>query len=420
REGEAIAYHLAEEIRPKKSNIYRVMFNEITENAVKQALSHPTKIDEKKVAAQKARRVVDRLVGYKVSPILWRTVYRGLSAGRVQSVALRLISEREAEIEKFVPEEYWSILAELQGERTQPFTSKLVKIDNEDFKLPSEVRTLEVVEDPKKQAFKVQDIKKKKVTRNPSPPFTTSTMQQAAASRLGYSAKKIMMLAQQLYEGVELGDQGSVGLITYMRTDSTRIAGEALQAVREYILVGYGKEYLPKSARTFKVKSGAQDAHEAIRPTSTSFEPRKIKRYLSAEQYKLYELIWKRFVASQMEAARLEQTTIDIAAGEKYLFRTSGSAMLFRGFLQAYEDYQEENGKASTEDLMRIPQNIQVGDALKLLDLTPRQHFTKPPPRYSESSLIKELDALGIGRPSTYALIISTILARKYVEKNQR
>ncbi len=418
REGEAIAHHLAEEIKTNNGNIYRVMFNEITERAVKTALEHPTKIDEKKVSAQKARRVVDRLVGYQVSPILWSTVYKGLSAGRVQSVALRLICEREEQIETFVPVEYWSITAELQGEQTDAFFSKLVKVDGKDPQLPNETITRGIVDDLKRQTFKVIDIKKKNVTRNPAPPFTTSTMQQAAASRLGYTAKKIMMIAQQLYEGVDLGEEGSVGLITYMRTDSTRIADEALQAVREYIVVNYGKEYLPAAARKFKVKAGAQDAHEAIRPTAMQREPRKIKKYLTAEQYKLYELIWSRFVASQMEAVRLEQTSIDISAGDKYLFRTTGSIVLFRGFLQVYEDPKDD--QEQPEDDMRVPKNISIGELLRLRNLLPKQHFTKPPARFTESSLIKELDNQGIGRPSTYALIISTILARKYVVNNQR
>ncbi|MFQ5824642.1 MAG: type I DNA topoisomerase [bacterium] len=420
REGEAIANHIAEEIKTSKDKIHRVLFNEITEKAVKNALEKPAQINSHKVAAQKARRVVDRLVGYQVSPILWRTVYRGLSAGRVQSVALRLICEREEEIKNFVPEEYWSITAELQGKNTEPFFSKLIKIENKSPDLPNEEKTREIVQDLRHQTYIVKDIKKKIVNRNPAPPFTTSTMQQAAARRLGYTSKKIMVIAQQLYEGVELGPDGSVGLITYMRTDSTRIADEALQTVREYILVNYGKEYLPFSARKFKVKSGAQDAHEAIRPTSMKREPRTIKRYLSNDQFKLYELIWNRFVASQMEAAKLEQTTIDIFASNKYLFRTTGSVILFRGFLQVYDEVKVDNGEQENGVNMKVPTNLLVGETLQLLDLIPRQHFTKPPPRYFESSLIKELDALGIGRPSTYAIIISTILARKYIVKVQR
>ena len=421
REGEAIAHHLAEEMKAKKEKVHRVLFNEITERAVKNALAHPTEIDGKKVEAQKARRVVDRLVGYQVSPILWRTVYRGLSAGRVQSVALRLICEREDEIDIFEPKEYWSITAELQGKETKPFLSKLTKIDDKAPELPNEPETSKVVADIKKQVFEVADIRKKKVSRNPTAPFTTSTLQQTAANRLGYSSKKIMMLAQQLYEGVELGERGSTGLITYMRTDSTRVSNEALLAVREHIMVNYGKEYLPDAARQFKVKSGAQDAHEAIRPTSLKRDPKTVKRFLTPEQFRLYELIWNRFVASQMEAAKMEQTTIEIKAGDRYIFRTTGTAILFRGFLQVYEESKEDNGQGSSEDdNMRIPIHVKGGDQLNLLDLKPEQHFTKPPPRYTESSLVKELDALDIGRPSTYAVIISTIQSRKYVEKSQR
>jgi DNA topoisomerase-1 len=419
REGEAIASHLAEEIRQKNTNIFRVMFNEITENAVKQALSHPKEIDANLVEAQKARRVVDRLVGYQVSPILWRTIYRGLSAGRVQSVALRLICEREHLIDQFVPQEYWSITAELAGKSATPFLAKLIKIDGEKFELPNEAITQSVVDELRGQVYKISDIKKKQMKRQPSPPFTTSTMQQEAAKRLGYSAKRIMMLAQQLYEGVELGEEGSVGLITYMRTDSTRVATEAVDAAREYIYNNYGKEYLPQEARVYKAKAGAQDAHEAIRPTSLKNDPKSIKRYLGPEQFRLYELIWQRFLASQMNPAEIEQTTVDTQAGTKYLFRTTGSTITFRGFLQVFEDFQEEEADENGDD-GPIPRDLEIGDVLKLIGLHPKQHFTKPPARYSESSLVKELDGLGIGRPSTYAMIISTLLARKYVEKVQR
>lgn len=421
REGEAIAAHLAEEIRTRNPVIHRIMFNEITERAVKSALEQPTVINEAKVEAQKARRVVDRLVGYQVSPILWRTIYRGLSAGRVQSVALRLICEREAEIEKFTPEEYWSILAEVQGENTDSFLSRLVKVDNKTVKIKNEQQAKSLVADLEKQAYRVEKITKKPVRRQPAPPFTTSTMQQEAARRLGFTARKIMMIAQQLYEGIELGSEGSVGLITYMRTDSTRIASEAIGEVRNLIARDFGIEYLPDKPRVFKVKSTAQDAHEAIRPTSMARSPKQIRRYLTSEQFKLYELIWKRFVACQMEAARLEQTTVDIQAGPRYLFRTTGSVITFRGFLQIYEDTQDEvEAKDDEKFLQNIPANLREGETLKLLGLTPRQHFTKPPARYTESTLVKELDALGIGRPSTYAIIISTLLARKYVEKNKR
>jgi DNA topoisomerase-1 len=430
REGEAIAWHIFQEIKSKNSRIQRILFNEITERAVLEAIKNSQSIDVDKVEAQKARRVMDRLVGYQVSPILWQTIYRGLSAGRVQSVALRLIVEREREIKAFIPQEYWSITAHLQGEKSNPFFSNLIKIKNKKIDIKNEQTAKDIVYDLKSKTFIIKNITKKEVSRKPAPPFTTSTMQQEAARRLGYTAKRIMAIAQQLYEGVELGAEGSVGLITYMRTDSTRIADEALLAARDYIANAYGLEYLPKQARIYKTKKSAQDAHEAIRPTSMKREPRTIKKYLTAEQYKLYELIWNRFVACQMSDARLDQTTIDIIAGqmvknqvsEDYLFRTTGSIIKFRGFLQAYEDYKE-NGKDSEnngEQQQNVPKELRVGEILSLLELIPKQHFTKPPARYTESSLVKELDNLDIGRPSTYALIISTLLARKYVEKNGR
>jgi DNA topoisomerase I len=431
REGEAIAWHIFEEIKSKNKNIHRILFNEITERAVVEAINHPLAIAENKVEAQKARRVLDRLVGYKISPILWQTIYRGLSAGRVQSVALRLLVEREREVLAFVPQEYWSIAAKLQGEKSDSFLSNLIKIQNKKSEIKNEKSAKDIVADLKTKKFAVKNISKKAVSRKPAPPFTTSTLQQAAAQRLGYSAKKIMAIAQQLYEGTELGDEGSVGLITYMRTDSTRIADEAIAEVREFIASGYGLEYVPKTARIFKVKKGAQDAHETIRPTSMKREPKKIKKFLTTDQFKLYELIWSRFVACQMMDAKLDQTTIDIKAGvheknevkEEYLFRTTGSIITFRGFLQAYEDFQEnDNNKDNGSDArkIKIPEGLIIGEILTLLDLIPKQHFTKPPARFSESSLVKELDALGIGRPSTYALIISTLLMRKYIEKNVR
>ncbi len=420
REGEAIARHLADEIGEYNENISRVMFNEITESAVKQALGHPQKIDDHLVDAQKARRVVDRLVGYQVSPLLWRTIYRGLSAGRVQSVALRLICEREAAIDAFIPEEYWSIAAELKGKNTPPFLANLVKIGEQKLEIHTEKEAQAIATDLRQQSFKVADLKKKQVNRQPPPPFTTSTMQQEASKRLGYAAKRIMIIAQHLYEGIELGEEGSVGLITYMRTDSVRVAEEALTAVRELIAKDYGLEYLPKTPRKFKVKAGAQDAHEAIRPTSMKYSPKKIKRYLTPEQYNLYELIWQRFVASQMEVAVLEQTSIDFEAG-KYLLRVTGSVTVFRGFLQVYDDFKEKDEESENgESGSAVPTGLEIGELVQLLDIHPDQHFTKPPPRYTESSLVKELDTLSIGRPSTYAMIISTLTTRKYVEKQAR
>ncbi len=419
REGEAIARHLADEISARNENIFRVRFNEITEKAVKEALHAPMPIDDNLVDAQKARRVVDRLVGYQVSPLLWRTIFRGLSAGRVQSVALRLICEREALIDAFVPEEYWTIAAELKGKKTSPFLANLIKIDDKKPELRSESEAQTIAGELRHQEFKVAEIKKKKVNRQPAPPFTTSTMQQEASKRLGFTAKRIMIIAQQLYEGIELGEEGSVGLITYMRTDSIRVADEAVQAVRELIARDYGMEYLPKTPPKYKAKAGAQDAHEAIRPTVMKHSPKAIKKFLTEEQFKLYELIWQRFLASQMEAAVYDQTSIDITAG-RFLLRVSGSVIVFRGFLQAYDDFRDKDEDEENGENSNVPTALTVGEILALLDLHPEQHFTKPPARYSESSLIKELDTLGIGRPSTYAMIISTLTARKYVDKQGR
>jgi DNA topoisomerase-1 len=435
--GEAIAYHIASELKSKNGDIKRVLFNEITESAVKHAIDHPTEIDLNKVEAQKARRVLDRLVGYQVSPLLWKTIYRGLSACRVQSVALRLLCDREAKVISFVPEEYWSIHALLRGQNSDPFHAKLIKIQAKDFKIPDESTCQYYVDDIRKKEFIVKDKSSKTVRRNPYPPFTTSTMQQDAARRFGFSGQRIMSIAQharrfgfsgqrimsiaqQLYEGIELGGEGSVGLITYMRTDSIRIANEALHAVRLYVASAYGQEYLPAKPRAFKKKGKIQDAHEAIRPTDMGCEPKKIANYLSADQLKLYQLIWNRFVASQMEAAVYEQSNLDVEADE-YRFRKTGTVTKFRGFLQVYEDMKDQEPSDENGDNDEpFPLNINVGDKLKLLELGQKQHFTKPPPRYNESTLIKELDLLGIGRPSTYATIIGTLVQRKYADKVDR
>ena len=425
REGEAIAWHIQEEIKNKNANTYRIQFNEITKSAVLAAINNPKEIDLKRVEAQKARRVLDRLVGYKISPILWNTIFRGLSAGRVQSVALRLIIEREMEIEEFVPQEYWSIEAQVQGAKTEPFLSKLFKIQGKKPEIHDKEYCDSILEDLKSKKYSVKSITEKQVSRKPAPPFTTSTLQQEAAKRLGYSTKKIMMIAQQLYEGIDITGEGSVGLITYMRTDSTRIADEAIQSVREFIYNRYSGDYLPDKPNIYKAKKNIQDAHEAIRPTSMKREPKKLKKSLTAEQFKLYELIWNRFIACQMKPAKLKQTTIDISAGdkedkEKYIFRTTGSIIVFRGFLQVFDDYKETNGDNEKEKEFIMPRDLVVGEQVALLDLISDQHFTKPPARFSESSLVKELDNLGIGRPSTYALIISTLMLRKYIEKNNR
>ncbi|MFC1569927.1 type I DNA topoisomerase [bacterium] len=411
REGEAIAYHLANEIQSSNKNIQRVLFHEITEKAIQEAIQQSHSIDQDKVEAQKARRVMDRLVGYQVSPFLWKTIYRGLSAGRVQSVALRLICEREAEILAFVAEEYWSIDADLKLKKA-PFCSKLVKIDGKDVQIPSAKEAEKHVSTLKSLEYVVSDLKTKTVTRKPYPPYTTSTLQQDGARRLSMSTRQIMAVAQQLYEGIDL-PEGRVGLITYMRTDSTRLAPSAVEEARQYIAESYGVEYVPKSPVFYKNKKSAQDAHEAIRPTSMKRPPKAVMQHLTATQRKLYELIWNRFVACQMSPAKLEQTTLEVTAGA-YLFRTTGSVIKFKGFMQLY---LIDNDK---EEQLQLPPGIKKGALVDLVGLNPEQHFTKPPARYNESSLVKALDTLGIGRPSTYALIISTLLDRKYVEREAR
>ena len=421
REGEAIAAHIAEEITAKGKengkNIYRVLFNEITKPGIEKAMKNPGRIDTLKVAAQQARRVLDRIVGYQVSPFLWKTMYKGLSAGRVQSVALRFVCEREKEIEAFEITEYWSITAEFETEAKASLHTKLSKVDGKDPEIPNEATAADLLERIKKETYTVKDIQKREVSRNPSAPFITSTMQQEAANRLRFGTKRTMAIAQQLYEGVELGDEGAVGLITYMRTDSTRLSEEAVKNLRGYIDEAYGKEFLPDKVRTFKSKSGAQDAHEAIRPTSLEHSPDKVKKYLSREQYALYELIWKRFVACQMAAAKLDQTSVFVEGGE-FMFKGVGSVYKFRGFLQVYDDYAEE--KEVNEEEAIIPDGLDVKQKMLPLEVDPHQHFTKPPPRFTASSLVRELESKGIGRPSTYALIVSTILDRGYVERVDR
>ena len=431
REGEAICWHIAEELKKAKGvtdNIYRVMFNEITKKAIVEALKHPGPIDLHRVDAQQARRILDRLVGYKISPLLWKKVQKGLSAGRVQSVALRLICEREKEIRAFVPEEYWSITARLAGKNPPPFEAKLFKIQGAKAKIPNEQKATEIVNALKQAQYIVENITTKESLRNPVAPFTTSTLQQEAARKLRFPAKKTMSLAQKLYEGVEVGEEGPVGLITYMRTDSTRISEDALAEVRTFIAEKYGPDYLPAKPHAYKTQKAAQEAHEAVRPTSVLREPDKIKPYLSKDELNLYTLIWKRLVASQMKPAVLDVTTIDVAAGV-YLFRATGSVIKFPGFMKLYiegtdeQDDQEKengngNGKESEKELL-LPL-LEKGELLKLLALTPKQHFTQPPPRYTEATLVKELEKKGIGRPSTYATILSTIEERQYVTKEDR
>jgi len=412
REGEAIASHLAGEIQSSNENIKRVLFHEITERAIQEAIQKSIPINKEMVEAQKARRVMDRLVGYKVSPFLWKTIYRGLSAGRVQSVALRLVCERDAEIAGFNTQEYWTIEADFESQKRETFRSKLVKIGGEDPFLPDAQKAREHHNNLKKLEYIVSDLKAKKVERRPYAPYTTSTMQQDGARKLGMTTKQIMAVAQQLYEGVDL-PEGRVGLITYMRTDSMRLAKSAVEEVRQYIADNYGLEYVPTKPRFFKNKKSAQDAHEAIRPTSSKRSPKDLAPYLTPAQKKLYSLIWNRFLACQMSSAQLLQTVLEVTAGN-YLFRTTGSVVQFKGFMQIYA-IEKEDSESTV-----IPKKIAKGEPVSLQSIDPQQHFTKPPARFNESSLVKELDRLGIGRPSTYALIISTLLSRKYVEKEAR
>jgi DNA topoisomerase-1 len=432
REGEAICQHLAEEIVPKKPVIptFRVMFNEITKRAVQAAFEHPKQIDGNLVDAQQARRVLDRLVGYKVSPLLCRTIGGRLSAGRVQSVALRMVVEREREIEAFNKTEYWTIGANLTGQQPPAFDARLLKVGEQTVKTggfdndlkPSEIligkedQAKELVAEAEQQTFVVNEVTTKERKRNPVPPFITSKLQQEAARKLSFPVKRTMMIAQHLYEGVEIGAEGSVGLITYMRTDSTRVGEAALGEVRDFINGQYGAGYLPESAVHYRSKKGAQDAHEAIRPTDVTRTPDSLAQYLKPEELKLYRLIWQRFVASQMTAALFDQTTIDIQAG-RLVFRASGSVQKFDGFLKVYQEGRDEK-VADDEDERTLPR-VTAGEKLTLNKIDPEQHFTEPPPRFTEATLVKALEEKGIGRPSTYAAIMTTIQDREYVEKKE-
>ncbi|HKY28158.1 MAG TPA: type I DNA topoisomerase [Pyrinomonadaceae bacterium] len=431
REGEAICQHLAEEIVPKRpaKPTHRVMFNEITKRAVNEAFEHPRKIDENLVDAQQARRVLDRLVGYKVSPLLCRTIGGRLSAGRVQSVALRMVVEREREIENFVKTEYWTVTANLAAKLPPSFDARLFKIGEQTVKtsgfdqdlkrnetvIENEASAFEIVAEAGKESFVVNEVTTKERKRNPVPPFITSKLQQEASRKLGFAVKKTMMLAQKLYEGVELGPEGSVGLITYMRTDSTRVSDAALNEVRAFINQQYGEPYLPEKAVHYRSKKDAQDAHEAIRPTEVAHTPDSIAKYLGKDELKLYRLIWQRFVASQMTPAVFDQTTIDIQAG-RFLFRATGSVQKFDGFLKLYQEGRDEKTEDDEEAERTLPL-VEKGESLKLNQITPEQHFTEPPPRYTEATLVKALEEKGIGRPSTYAAIMTTIQDREYVEK---
>jgi DNA topoisomerase-1 len=418
REGEAIAWHVADQIGDG-SRVHRVLFHEITKDAVAAAMEHPAGIDKKKVEAQQARRILDRLVGYKASPLLWKSVKTGLSAGRVQTVALKLIVNRENEIRSFKPQEYWSIEAALQAQRKR-FTAKLHKVSGKKPQLHSEKEAKTVVKAVDGKPFIVSNVTRKQRRKRPAPPFITSTLQQEASKRLGFSSRRTMATAQQLYEGIELGSEGAAGLITYMRTDSTRVAASAIDHVREFILDTYDDRYLPPKPNTYRSKKAArtQDAHEAIRPTDVYHQPKQIKKYLTTDQFKLYQLIWQRFVASQMTPAVYDTTTIDFEIG-KYVFRATGSVIVFDGFHVLYAEAKEAEDKATFEDLLPIP-SLAEGDEAKVIEIVPKQHFTEPPPRYSEASLVKELEALGIGRPSTYSSIVSTLRERQYVRLESR
>ena len=417
REGEAIAWHLAYILGIPQDSICRITFNEITKEAVKEAVKKPRKIDLNLTDAQQARRVLDRIVGYKISPVLWKKVKRGLSAGRVQSVAVRLICEREEEIEKFVPEEYWNITAILSEEKTKKdFESKLIGKNKEKIELHSKEEVDKVLTDLEKAKFIVEDVTVGQKKRNPAPPFTTSTMQQEASRKLGFAIKKTMSVAQGLYEGVKIPEKGTAGLITYMRTDSTRISDEARKMAKEIVEKNFGPEYYEN--RYYKVKNDSQDAHEAIRPTYLELSPEKIKEYLTADQYKLYRLIYNRFIASQMASAVYDTITVDINANE-YNFRTTGQSIKFKGFMTLYVEDTDDEKESEELGIANIPY-LNKKDELKKEDIQTKQSFSEPPPRYTEASLVKMLEEKGIGRPSTYAPIITTILARNYVEKVQK
>jgi DNA topoisomerase-1 len=419
REGEAICAHLRELLDGKKRKFFRVLFNEITRNAIQDAFKTPGEIDSRLVDAQQARRILDRLVGYQVSPLLWEKVKRGISAGRVQTVALRLIVEREREIQAFQKKEYWTISARLEGENPPPFDARLAKFQGKDLEIPDQATADRIAAAIKASNLVVESVATKEKRRYPVPPFITSKLQQEAVRKLRFTARKTMTLAQRLYEGLDIGEEGSVGLITYMRTDSTRVAEVALSAVREHILKTFGKDYLPPEPIRYKSKKDAQDAHEAIRPTDVSLTPESIQRHLSADEFKLYKLIWQRFVASQMNPAVFDQTTIDISAGD-YLLRATGSVEKFNGFRAVYEEGKDEKAEMEEDEelKLRLPQ-VKQGEKLKLRRILPEQHFTEPPPRFTEATLVKALEEKGIGRPSTYATILVIIQNREYVEKHQ-
>jgi len=419
REGEAISWHLSN-LLGKGRKVFRVSFDEITKDAVLKAFKHPNKsIDMNKVNAQQARRLLDRIVGYSLSPLLWKKVTRGLSAGRVQSVALRLIVERERAIKAFVPQEYWDIVAHLKkrDHERRSFTAKLEKIDGKEPEIKTEEAANNILTQIKKEEFIVGNIKESKKKRRPPTPFTTSVLQQDAFNKLRYPVNRTMRIAQQLYEGIDLGSEETLGLITYMRTDSVRVSADGQKSAREYIINKYGKDYYPAKPNVYKSKKSAQEAHEAIRPTLPLREPESIKNFLTPDQFKLYELIWNRFLASQMNPAILSLTQIDIKAG-KFTFRASGTKVVFDGFMVVYKVIEKKDPEDRRTEVWKVPV-LAVGEKLSLLKLVPGQHFTKPPPRYSDASLVKDLEEKGIGRPSTYAPIIYTIILRNYIKRER-
>jgi DNA topoisomerase-1 len=435
REGEAIAWHIAGQVGKNRKRVHRVLINEITKKAVQEAIANPQELDRNKFDAQVARRILDRLVGYKISPLLWKKVRRGLSAGRVQSVAVRLVCEREREVRAFAALEYWSLAALLDGGVPPSFRARLAqwqgqKLDPKKFRVENEARVQEIIRSLDGASWVIGEVEKKERRRFPAPPFVTSKLQQEAARKLGFQPKRAMQIAQHLYEGVELGAEGSAGLITYMRTDSTRVSNDALNAVRGFVESQYGKNYLPEQPNTYRSKRAAQDAHEAIRPTSMEYSPERVRRYLRRDAFQLYSLIWDRFVASQMLPAIFDQTAFEIPVREA-VFRASGQQLKFDGFMKVYIEGRDEraaqaNGEDTEEDddesrdAEGLLPDLHKGDLLTLRSLEQRQHFTQAPPRYTQASLIKELDEKGIGRPSTYATIVSNILDREYVEQDER
>ena len=422
REGEAICYHLQEELGDKKNGprFYRVMFNEITKKAVQKAFEKPGQVNIDLVDAQQARRVLDRLVGYKISPLLWDKVRRGLSAGRVQTVALRLVVEREREIRTFLKKEYWTIDVDLAGKKPPLLTARLIRQNDETPEIGAKEAADGIVTHLEGADYVVRSVGTREKKRNPVAPFITSTLQQESSRKLRFSVKRTMMLAQRLYEGVVIGKEGAVGLITYMRTDSTRVSDDAVSDARHYIAERYGQEFVPDSPNIYKSKKDAQDAHEAIRPTSMAFAPEIVEKYLAEDEMKLYRLVWNRFVACQMMPALFDQTTIDVAAkgknGADYLFRATGSVLKFEGFLKAYQEGKDQADEEDEELRHRLPA-VAEGESLRFRAIKPEQHFTEPPPRYNEATLVKRLEADGVGRPSTYASILSTIQEREYVAK---